>query len=501
VTGAVERRYRFGDSSQPGVLLGLSISQAVPVVSGVLWLALCLQTPLSAPVGLIGAGCGLVVAFGRWRGAPITEILMPSSRLWVRRRLRRHRWHRPVVAATTSAELPEPLPPVLAGIDIIELPIADDAETSADPVGVVRDTRAGTLTAVLHVSGDGFPLAPAGEQDTMLDAWGATLSPFARQGCLVTRIASHHWARPLATPAARDRSGDPSDEALADYLALADQQAAVSMTHQVLIAVTVDQRRVRTRGQRHGSRLESALVGLAEEMELFRSRLEVAGLRVHGPLSRSQLAAAIRERSDPSCSAQLAILNRSLAAAAWRVPQKRIEWGPMVVEAAWRQVRVDGAWHRTYRIANWPPLPVPPDWLGPLITEPGVTRSVSVVMEPVPLVESARRADREAMAREADAESKGRRGFRISARDHKRIAEVEERERELAQGHAEFRFVGLVDVSALSEAALADAAAALEQAAARSLIDLRPLEARHDQAWVACLPLGRDITTRSGLAS
>lgn len=494
MTNTVERRYRFGDASQPGVLLGLSLSQAIPVVSGVLWLALCLQTPLSAPAGLAGMACGFVVAFGRWRGAPITEILEPSSRLWARRRLRRHRWTRPVVAITGFSVLPEPLPAVLAGIDIIELPEAD-ATQATERIAVARDTRAGTLTAALHVSSDGFPLTAPDEQSATLDAWAAVLSPFARQGCPVTRIASHHWAHPAGAKATLiGDPGDSRDAPLADYLALVERQAAVSMAHQVLLTITVDQRRVRTRGRR--SNLEATLAALSDELDLFRSRLEVAGLTVVRSLSPPRLAQAIRERSDPSCRGQLAAVNRSLAAAAGRVP---LEWGPMAVEAAWRHVRVDGAWHRTYRIANWPPLPVPPDWLGPLITEPGATRTVTVVMEPVPLVESARRADREAMAREADAESKSRRGFRISARDHKRIDEVEARERELAQGHAEFRFAGLVDVTATDETALMNAAAALEQAAARSLVDLRPLEARHDQAWVACLPVGRDITTRSGL--
>ena len=489
---ATPRRYRFGDSSQPGVLLGLSVSQAVPVISGILWLALCLQTPLpmSPVVGLIGTAAGLVVAFGRWRGAPITEILVPTIDLWARRP-RRRRWHRPVAATRGAAVLPEPLPPVLAGVEIIELP------ESEEPMGAAHDRRAGTLTAVLQVSGDGFPLAPTDEQDTMLDTWGTSLSPFARQGCPVTRVAWHHWSRPL-TPSIAPGAGQRT-EAEADHAALVDQQATVSMTHDVLITVTVDQRRVVARSR--GSRQDAALAALADEVERFRSRLAAAELSAGRPLSRVQMARAIRERSDPSCSAQLAVLHRSLATAAGRVLPTPIEWGPMTVEAAWHHVRVDGACHRTYRIAAWPPLPVPPDWLGALVTEPGVTRTVTVVMEPVPLVESARRADREAMAREADADARSRKGFRISARDRKRIAEVEERERELAQGHAEFRFVGLVDISAPDVSALTEAAATVEQAAARSLVDLRPLEARHDRAWVACLPLGRDVTTtRGGLA-
>ena len=40
---------------------------------------------------------------------------------------------------------------------------------------------------------------------------------------------------------------------------------------------------------------------------------------------------------------------------------------------------------------------------------------------------------------------------------------------------------------------LDDACADVEQAAAQSLLDLRPLDARHDLGWVASLPLGRGL--------
>ena len=97
------------------------------------------------------------------------------------------------------------------------------------------------------------------------------------------------------------------------------------------------------------------------------------------------------------------------------------------------------------------------------------------------------------MSREADAEMKERRGFRVSARDRKRTEDVRQREAELTEGHPEFRFVGLVDVAAPDLDTLEDACAAVEQAAAQSLVDLRPLEARHDLGWVANLPLGRNV--------
>lgn len=94
---------------------------------------------------------------------------------------------------------------------------------------------------------------------------------------------------------------------------------------------------------------------------------------------------------------------------------------------------------------------------------------------------------------EADHEQKERHGFRLTARERRRQNDVESRERELAEGHPEFRFVGIVTVSAASEEALDDASADVEQAAAQSLIELRPLAARQEQGWVASLPLGRSV--------
>lgn len=224
------------------------------------------------------------------------------------------------------------------------------------------------------------------------------------------------------------------------------------------------------------------------------ARIEAAGLVVDGPLDEAALSDAVRIRSDPLRSHQVATLRRSLAAAAGRVP---LEWAPMVVEPAWTCCRVDGVYHRSYRVAGWPQLPVPTDWLGGLVGDGRAVRTVTVVMEPVPLAQAARAADREVMAREADADMRQERGFRVPARERKRLAEVEARERELSEGHPEFRFVALVDVVATDLDGLDDACAEVEQAAAQSLLDLRPLDSRHDLGWVASLPLGRALRRRT----
>ena len=198
---------------------------------------------------------------------------------------------------------------------------------------------------------------------------------------------------------------------------------------------------------------------------MFSDRLDAAGLTVERPLTPVELSAALRVRSDPGRAAQIATLTRSLAAASKR---GALEWGPMVLETERGHVRVDGTYHRSYRVAGWPQLPVGSDWLGELLTDTRAVRTVTVVMEPVPMGRAARAADREVMAREADADMKTQKGFRVNARERKRLADVEARERELSEGHAEFHFVGIVDVTAADLDALDDTCADVEQAAAQS---------------------------------
>ena len=156
-------------------------------------------------------------------------------------------------------------------------------------------------------------------------------------------------------------------------------------------------------------------------------------------------------------------------------------------------VRVDGCTHRSYFVASWPMLPVRADWMGPLLTVDGTTRTVTIVMEPVALTAAAQDANRQLTSIEADQQQKERHGFRLTARERRRHDDVEAREHELAEGHPLFRHVGLVTVTAPNLDLLDEAAATVEQAAAQSMLDLRPLAARQSEGWVASLPLGRSV--------
>ncbi|MEP7113993.1 MAG: SCO6880 family protein, partial [Ilumatobacteraceae bacterium] len=359
-------------------------------------------------------------------------------------------------------------------------------------IAVVRDRRAGTVSMVLRVVGEGFPVASLREQDAMVGAWGAALAPLARARCAVSKVTWQEWAHPIGVAGHRQfliETSRPSDTSAAiDYEELLVTQAPFTIAHEVLLTVTVDLKRVRAR--RHSSQQAVAVETVTDEIRLLTSRLEAAGLQVEAPLSPAELSAAIRLRSDPTRATQLGSLRRSLASA---VGRGAIEWGPMAVDADWFHTRVDQSVHRSYRVGSWPMLPVTADWLTPLLTGDGAVRTVTVVMEPVALSRAAADANRQLTSIEADQSQKERHGFRLTARDRRRHADVETRERELAEGHPEFRHIGIVTVTADDLDGLEDAAARVEQAAAQSMLDLRPLAARQSEGWVASLPLGRSV--------
>lgn len=486
-------RYRFGDAAPVGLLLGMSARQAAPLVVGVLWLTLALMAQLPL-VGIPGPLIGVIVAFGRVRGVPLYEAAVPVARTVARRK---RVWTRSAVFRGRASRAGIELPPALEGLALVEH--RADWLPANQTVAVVRDRSLDTVSVVVPVSAQGFSVASLVEQDGLVEAWGACLSPLARSKCAVSRLTWQDWCRPTGVAGHRAflnsvESHGAVGPARRDYELLLDSQEPFTISHEVLLTLTVDLRRVRARRGR--SQVDSATAALLEETRTLCSRLESAGMDVGEPLDLRSLCDAIRMRSDPGTHTGSTRRRRSLAASARRVAG---EWGPMAMTSSWTHARVDGSFHRSFVVTRWPMLPVAADWLGPLLTGDTATRTVTLVLEPMSIAKASLDANRHLTSIEADHEQKERHGFRLTARERRRQSDVESRERELAEGHPEFRFVGIVTVSAASEEALDDASADVEQAAAQSLIELRPLAARQEQGWVASLPLGRSVRNGSWL--
>ena len=165
----------------------------------------------------------------------------------------------------------------------------------------------------------------------------------------------------------------------------------------------------------------------------------------------------------------------------------------MATRAEWSRVRVDGVWAATYWICEWPRIEVRADFLGPLLLLAGVALTVSVVMEPIAPAQAARKIEQTRTSDLADSELRRRGGFLATARRTRQEETLVQREIELADGHAPFRFSGYVTVTADDPAALEDGCARVEQAAARCSLELRLCYGDQLDAFGATLPLCRGL--------
>lgn len=490
------RRYRFGEPRRAGLFGTLAWTMLAPLLTtlGAAWLAVTGMVP--APLAVPVVAGGLWLAFGRVRGRP-AHAVVPAMAGFAWRRLRhRHRWFRPV-PLITDGEVPVVLPPPLAGLALFERDVTRLIPGRTVPVGVVHDRGAHTVTAVLRVRGDGqFSLLDGPGQDLRVGGWGAALGGFAREQSDVVRVTWHDWAAPVPVAEQIGRlqsrwADEPESPARASYLALMDLVAPRVTDHELFVEVTVAVPRRRRRGRPGG--LTAALATLSDELALFRARLDSAGLSGAEVLSASDVVCATRGRSDPAGMEQLATYRQSLAAA---VGAAAPTFGPFQVAEELTVVRVDRSVHRTWWFARWPRREVPAGWLDKLLFECGCTRTVTAVFEPIPPSRSDAHVDRELVRREANIESRHRRGFRVSGKERKALDETERREEELNSGFPELCYVGLVTLTAPDDETLEAQAARLEQTAAQVGVELQPLWGQQAAGWVSSLPLGRTVAHR-----
>ena len=165
-----------------------------------------------------------------------------------------------------------------------------------------------------------------------------------------------------------------------------------------------------------------------------------------------------------------------------------------VAHAAFTHYRTDSGYHAVYWVASWPRMQVEAAWLYPLLVLGGVRRTISVTAEPVAPSQSFREV-RSAKVQQLTEEAQRQKFGQVdSALDDEEYTAVLRREIELVHGHAEYVFTGYVTVTAATEAELEDACGQVEQAAVRSVLEVRRVYGEQDQAFVAgALPLARGV--------
>ena len=355
--------------------------------------------------------------------------------------------------------------------------------------GIVRDGPARTFTAVVAARGPGFLLLGPGDKDRRVGAWAGVLSAMAREGTAVHRVQWVERSLPDDGAEIRDhlanrRVLDGDSPAGRSYDELVAGSVPVTYRHQVLLAVTVHAGRSARAVRAAGGGDRGAATVLLREVAAFRRRLAEVEVEAGSVLDGPALVAAIRTGFEPG--------GRLADPAAPAPAGARWPW-PMGSTPGWSRVQVDGTWHVTFWVAEWPRIEVGPDFLGPLLLLSEVRRTVSVVMEPVGPIRAARQVEQARTADIADAELRRRGGFLATARRRREEEVLARRELELADGHAQYRFSGYLTVTADDPETLEDACGRVEQAAGQAGLEIRRCYGDQLRAFTAGLPLGRGL--------
>jgi hypothetical protein len=336
-------------------VLGLGAAQCISIALGIVIGGLLLNAGMPAPLALAPVGAGAAYAFAAIGRQPVHEVVPAAARFGSARALGRARWtaELPLLSGGASdGERGARLPPFLDGLSILDAGAAGWSPLSAaGGVGLVLDSRERTLSGSLRVRGREFPLLERSDQERLVQLWGDALAGFCSERTAVSRVRVTEWAAPagvashqryLAVAGARTAGS----EAHTSYAQLLAEAGPAATTHDLLMTVTVELRRLpRRRGARQPVTDQASEVVL-EELRLLTGRLETAGLTVDPPLSASGVAEALRLRCDPSCVDRIESRRRSLASLAGAVSPYNC--GPIATDASWSALRADASLHRTY---------------------------------------------------------------------------------------------------------------------------------------------------------
>ena len=438
-----DHRYRFDPLDRSGFLFGLDPTSAA--IAAVFTAAAIAAVAAGVPVAVAGAAMVVPALAAARTGGHRGWQWLALGATWLATK-RTRRWRAPLTGVAF-------LPPPLEGVEVVSID---------DRLGAVVDHAAATATIVASVEGSHLQGHDADHQHDLLGRWAAIVAGFAADPTIAAISWTHH-ARP----------------ATATTLPATDSDAAVlaaATTHRVHVALTVaDRASAATRP----ARLRQAAERLARVLDGadLSPRLAAA----------AELVALARAHAEPFHRRPAPTLARRLHLDPSSAPPRPV--GPLAAEVGWSEVLIDGAWHRSWWIEAWPPMPVAAAWLQPLLGAISPA-ALTIVLAPEPAGAARRRIQRDLVKFETTAESRAARGHHIDATHRKATQALVDREHELAAGHAEVAYLGLVTIAAPTLADLDARAAALADTTAEVGVGLRVLHGRQLEAWAATLGAG-----------
>ena len=337
----------------------------------------------------------------------------------------------------------------------------------------IHDPSAGTLTAALRLEHSAMVLLDAYAQETRVAGWSRLLSGLAGVGTLshvaiIEETIPDHDNGPVEW--FLDHWTKNDDWASREYFSLLETNPAHSSTHRTTLSVTV-------KCGRGG--IKEACTNLATQREGLEFALRAAGLRSVGWLDEAQLAHQIRSAYAPFSS---------------NVSSQLSTAGPVAIDESWDSMRHDDGYSCVMVLAEFPAVPVGPQFLHSLIFSGTQRHTLTLIARVQGVDEALRQVRREKIAVASDHRQKQKFGQMEEMSDRTQYAAIEEREMALLQGHASVRVTGLLTVTAPSAELLESAVAQVKRDASQCACEARVLYGMQASAFVAAaLPVGRAI--------
>ena len=468
---------RFAGLPRRGLLLGLSgirvacLGAAATVLVAGLFTAGGIGLAATAPIWVGLAG----LAMGRWHGRPAVEAVPTAAHYLARRATGQTRYR-------ARVDQPRPAGTLALPGDAAPLRFHLDPATGA---AMVHDSHAQTLTAVALLRHPAYVLLAADEQARRVHGWGRALASVAATGT-GTRIQVLETTLPDAGHGITewwDTHGvHDGGWAAARYDELMARVVPTAATHRTLLAVSLDLRRSRPHSGHARRGIGGAAAFLRQEMTSLETGLRAADLTLARWLDETALAATLRTAYDPACGPDM-------------IPEQLATAGPVAVDEHWDHVRHDTGHSAVLWISQWPRTDAPTYFLHALVFQPGIRKTLSLTLEPLPVEQAMRDIRKAKVEYVTDAAQKARIGALADLSDSQEYADVLDRERALLSGHADVRFTGLIAVTTRDRDELEAAVAEISRAAIQSGCDTRRLHGRQARAFAsAALPLARKVS-------
>lgn len=485
--------YQFAAGDRSGVILGLNLTQAVAVFVPT-FLGVFLRG-LGGPFWLVTGGMWLVlipITFKRYRGRFLSEWVATVIRwVWVRRW---PRWWTETPWDGLNGEVPT----VLAGLRI------ENHDMNSQPVAVIWDDKEFSAAAIVKLRGRSFDVLSVVEQDERLYQFARALGFSAGDGSPVLRFSwsQRSFRQSLASHRRFvDRVGRRFDRNLRSrYLELVQSVGDDTVRHETLLTVVVSQSAAgRRRKDVYGAsgsddRVERIVGSLDKELRKVELFLAEAGIEIEGRLNHREVATMLQEALDPTQAL-------GLATRIGRIENKMLRdrrCGPIETELNWGSYRIDGGVHRSYRVTEWPRVPVRANWMPRLLARPTAARTVTVVFDAVPPQESAQSVNRQHTKLDTDERLAEELKRRVKSATRRARVEVEQRDEELSAGFPEMRFFGVVTISAPDDETLMRACEEFESSASSAMLTIAPCDGEQDLGWASAVPLCRGSVRAMG---